>query len=95
MMLGLPIIGLATTEMATVVENDVTGYVDTHVDNLIAYMQALLANPAAAQRLSKEARRYARERFNIERFSRDWDETFSFVAGERPTSLRAAVPVLG
>lgn len=33
-MVGLPIIGLATTEMVTVVENG-SGYVDTDVDKLV------------------------------------------------------------
>ena len=32
MMLGMPIIGLATTEMVTAVQNGVNGYVDTNVD---------------------------------------------------------------
>ena len=35
MMIGIPIVGLATTEMVTVVENGVSGYLDTNVDNLI------------------------------------------------------------
>ncbi len=42
MLLGMPVIGLATTEMATVIENGVSGYVDTDVDALIAHMQRLL-----------------------------------------------------
>ena len=43
MMIGMPIIGLATTEMATAVVNGVNGYVDTNVDRLIEHMQRLLA----------------------------------------------------
>src|SRR5436305_383123 len=31
MMLGMPVVGLATTEMATVIENGVSGYVDTDI----------------------------------------------------------------
>jgi glycosyltransferase involved in cell wall biosynthesis len=46
---------------------------------LIACMQELLANPAHAARLGDAARRYARERFHIGRFARDWDRTFRFV----------------
>ena len=81
MMIGMPIIGLATTEMVTVVENGVSGYVDTNIDRLIERMQELLNRPAEAYRMSANARRYAQERFNIQRFSRDWDEAFALVTG--------------
>ena len=84
-MIGMPIIGLATTEMVTAVENGVSGYMDTDVDRLIARMRELLADPGAAQRLSAGARRLARERFNIARFSRDWDRAFRLAAGTRTT----------
>ncbi len=89
MMIGLPIIGLATTEMAPTIENGVSGYVDTNVDRLIEVMQELLANPAEARRLGQGAQRYARERFNIERFSRDWDEVFRLVTGKQAALLPA------
>lgn len=79
MWLGLPIIGLATTEMATVIHNGVSGYVDTDVDRLIARMRELLDEPSTARRLGDGARRYAREQFAIERFVRDWDQAFTDV----------------
>jgi glycosyltransferase involved in cell wall biosynthesis len=41
LMLGIPIIGLATTEMVTVVENGVSGYLDTSVEQLTAHMRDL------------------------------------------------------
>jgi glycosyltransferase involved in cell wall biosynthesis len=81
MMVGLPIVGLATTEMVTVIENGVHGYVDTDVTKLIGRMQALIRDPAEAQRLGANARRYAEERFNIRRFARDWEDTFAYVTG--------------
>ena len=88
MMIGMPIIGLATTEMATTVENGVSGYVDTRVDKLIARMQELLAEPVMAQRLGEGARRYAQARFNIERFTRDWDAAFRLATDDsRPSSM--------
>jgi glycosyltransferase involved in cell wall biosynthesis len=79
MMIGMPIVALATTEMATVIDDGVSGYVNTDVPTLIACMQELLANPAHAAMLGNAARRYARERFHIGRFARDWDRTFRFV----------------
>jgi hypothetical protein len=81
MMVGMPIIGLATTEMVTAIENGVNGYVHTDLEFLIDRMQELLADPGEARRLSAGARRVARERFNIQRFARDWERTFAEVTG--------------
>ncbi|MBF6599138.1 MAG: glycosyltransferase family 4 protein [Dehalococcoidia bacterium] len=83
MMLGMPVIGLATTEMATVIENGVSGYVDTDARRLIAVMQDLLRDPAEARRLGEGARRLAEQRFNIRRFAGDWDDAFALVTGAR------------
>lgn len=90
MMVGMPIIGLATTEMATAVENGVSGYVDTDLGRLVDRMHDLLANPLEARHLGEGARRRARERFDIRRFARDWEDTVRFVAG---AARSAAVPV--
>jgi glycosyltransferase involved in cell wall biosynthesis len=81
MMAGMPIIALATAEMVTVVENGVSGYVHTDERRLVEYMQALIADPALACRLGQGARRCAEERFNIERFARDWSDVFALVTG--------------
>jgi glycosyltransferase involved in cell wall biosynthesis len=74
MMLGMPVVALATTEYATAVENGVSGYADTSVERLIERMRALLDDPAEARRLGEGARRTALERFGIERFVRDWND---------------------
>ena len=73
MMLGMPIVGLATTEMATAIENGVSGYVDTDVDRLIERMGDLLDDLDLARKLGAGARYAAKQRFNIERFAADWD----------------------
>jgi len=73
MMLGLPILGLATTEMATAIVNGVNGFVDTSPDRLIDWMKELIADRILASELSAGAYQIARERFGIERFARDWD----------------------
>jgi len=83
MMVGLPIIGLATTEMVMVVENGVSGYLDTNSSNLVECMQTLLNDQALAYYLSEGARRTARQLFNIERFAQDWLEAFRLVTGNR------------
>lgn len=87
MMVGLPVIGLATTEMVTAVENGVSGYVDTDINRLVEHMQRLLADPQEACRLGGEARRTARERFNIHRFVSDWNKVFALVTENEPEDI--------
>jgi glycosyltransferase involved in cell wall biosynthesis len=77
---GLPVIGLATTEMATAVPDGVAGYVDTDVDRLVAHMQRLLLDHEEARRLSAGARQVAAERFGIDRFAADWDRVLGEAA---------------
>jgi ADP-heptose:LPS heptosyltransferase len=84
MHLGIPIVGYATTEMATAVVNHVSGYVDTDLDILLQRMAYLLAAPDMARRLGEGARRRAQERFSLERFVRDWDRTLTGFVGSRP-----------
>ncbi|WP_136414518.1 glycosyltransferase family 4 protein [Herbaspirillum sp. ST 5-3] len=76
MMIGMPIVALATTEMATVIDDGVSGYVNTDLSILISRMRELLDDPAHAAKLGENARRHAMERFGIERFVRDWDSVF-------------------
>jgi hypothetical protein len=88
MMVGLPIIGLATTEMVTAVQNGVSGYVDTNITNLVKRMKDLLRWPQDARRLGAAARRYALERFNIRRFVRDWNSALAVITGTKVTMPR-------
>ena len=81
MMAGLPVITFATAEMATVIENGVSGYTATHLAPLLAHMQALLDDPHLARQLGEGARRTARDRFSIGRFSSDWDAALRHVTG--------------
>ena len=83
MMVGLPIVGLATTEMPMVVENGVSGFLDTEPSRLAAPMRELLRDCGLAVRLGEGARRAALELFNIGRFARDWDDALRLVTGAR------------
>lgn len=83
MMLGMPIVALATTEMATTIENDVSGYAHNDVDWLTDRMNDLIADPSLARRLGAGAQRIARERFAIDRFARDWLAAFEAVTDVR------------
>ena len=81
MMIGLPIVGLATTEMATAVEDGVTGFLSNDPARLIGPMRTLLEHQGLALEMGERARRAARDRFSIGRFAGEWEETFSTVAG--------------
>lgn len=79
--IGMPVVALATTELPTVIEHGVSGYVSCNLDELIENMRGLLANPDAARRIGANARQVARERFGLERFARDWNAAFARVTG--------------
>ncbi len=94
MSIGMPIVALATTEMPTVIDDGVQGFIDTDIDRLVERMQALVADPALARELGARARERARERFHIDRFTRDWDRALREVTGRtrpgtRPRTMRA------
>ncbi len=71
-MVGLPIVGLATTEMSVAIQNGISGYIHTNVDYLIEKMNHLITDPTKAMEMSKAAKAIAQERFNIDRFANDW-----------------------
>jgi glycosyltransferase involved in cell wall biosynthesis len=90
MMLGLPIVALATTEMPTVIENGVTGYIDTSVSRLVDAMHELLNEPKLARAMGERAREVARARFGISRFAREWDAVLREAVGAPAASRRGA-----
>ena len=77
MMTGLPVIGLATTEMPVTVKNNYSGFVDTNVNVLINKMDMLLEDHQKAKELGKGAKETALEKFSIKRFTEDWLQTFT------------------
>jgi glycosyltransferase involved in cell wall biosynthesis len=90
MMIGMPVIGLATTEMVRAIENGRSGYVDTDLSVLVERMKELLVAPGEAARLGEGARRRARERFGIDRFVADWNRAFAEVTNTNPRHSRPA-----
>jgi glycosyltransferase involved in cell wall biosynthesis len=90
MMIGLPVVGLATCELASVIENGVSGVVDTSLERLVDAMRELVRDPGEAARLGAGARRTAVERYAIDRFVEDWDAVLTEVAGRRRPRATAA-----
>lgn len=81
MMVGTPVVGLATTELVSVIRDGDNGFIDTRVERLVEAMQRLLREPALAQALGEAGRRTALERFNIGRFVDDWCRVLQEAAG--------------
>jgi len=82
MAIGLPIIGLATTEMAVTINNGISGYIHTNRDWLIEKMQLLLDNPHLAKELGMSAKETAERKFNISRFAQDWLNAFNLIIAQ-------------
>ena len=92
MMLGMPVVGLATTEMATVVRerrHRLRRHGPRRGSSSACASCSTTAGEAA--RLGAGARRYALERFGIERFVRDWDDVARACVGG-PDRRAVAVP---
>jgi glycosyltransferase involved in cell wall biosynthesis len=83
MMIGMPVVAPATTEIVSVIRSGVNGYVDTNRAALAGAMQELLRDPALARRWGEAARETALERFGIGRFVRDWSAVLAEVTGTR------------
>jgi glycosyltransferase involved in cell wall biosynthesis len=72
MQMGMPVLGLATTEAVAAVPSD-AGVLATRVDTLVEAAQWLLDEPGAAARLGARARQVALARYGLDRFLADWD----------------------
>lgn len=87
MMLGMPVVGMATTEMPTVITDGISGYVHTDLRCLIRKMETLLLDRNLAERLGRSARTVALDRFNIKRFTREWELLFRKVIRQKKPDL--------
>lgn len=80
MMVGVPVVGLATTELVTVIDDGRTGFIATDPDRLVSAMERLLEDPALALEVGRRGQAVARERFGIERFTTAWVTLLSDLA---------------
>lgn len=91
MTIGMPVVALATTELPTVIEDGVNGYISCDPGVLIARMRGLIADPGLARALGARARETARERFGLDRFRRDWNAAFAEAIALNQHAERALV----
>jgi hypothetical protein len=77
MMLGVPLVAMATTEYVTVIKDGISGFIHTDIDYLIEKMKMLLNDHSLAARIGEDGKQVARERFNINRFASQWKSIFT------------------
>ncbi len=79
MMVGMPVVALSTTEITSVIKNGVNGYADTNIQKLVVYMHLLLENEELAHEIGRGAKITAQQKYNIHRFSKDWEQLFTLL----------------
>lgn len=79
MQLGMPVVGLATTEVVEAVPPE-AGVLSTSVDTLAGAASDLLADAERARLMGKAARAAALTRYGLPRFLREWDQLLEEVA---------------
>jgi len=76
MMLGMPVVAVASTETALAVPPE-AGLVTTRPDALSAAVRELCHDLDRARAMGAQARSHALERFGLARFLADWDEVLA------------------
>jgi hypothetical protein len=89
MHLGMPVVALATTEVAEAVPPG-AGVVSTDVDVLAAALAELVADRARAEEMGAEARAAALARYGLQRFLGDWETCLAAAAPGTPQRRAAA-----
>jgi glycosyltransferase involved in cell wall biosynthesis len=80
MHLGMPVVAFATTEAVEAVPPG-AGILSTNKARLREGARRLVADPAEAAQLGKNAREAALERYGLARFLADWDRLLAEVTG--------------
>lgn len=80
MHLGMPVVGLATTEAVEAVPPD-AGVLSTDVTRLVSALREFAHEPAWARHLGKQARETALARYGLSRFLADWDRMIDEAIG--------------
>ena len=82
MMLGMPVVAVASTETAVAVPAG-TGVVTTRPDELAAAVGELCHDADLARAVGAQARAHALKRFDLARFLREWDDVLAGVVADQ------------
>ncbi|NGM87501.1 glycosyltransferase family 4 protein [Parapusillimonas sp. SGNA-6] len=88
MLAGVPVVGVAATELPTVIVNEHNGFVHTDKELLVDVMRTLIDDPGLARRWGAAGQATARKRFGMARFIADWQDVIAEVTATRPASAR-------
>ena len=91
MHLGMPVVGLATTEAPRAVPPE-AGFLSNDIDELVAELRRLRADPAYAAARGRDARAYALRHHSHDAFIRRWDDVFSEAVAAGAESRSVAAP---
>lgn len=80
MLLGMPVVALATTEAVEAVPPE-AGVISTRLATLTAALRSFVDDPARARQAGKAARAAALSRYGLGRFLSDWDRVLAQSAG--------------
>jgi Glycosyl transferases group 1 len=86
---GIPIVGLPTTALPSVVRDGEEGFLAADVDTLVSRMCQLVDDRNLALQMGARARRTAQERLCIERFVDDWLRVLADVVAGRAAAALA------
>lgn len=78
MLLGMPVVALATTQVPEVVPRE-AGVISTRVDTLVGAVRDLMHDRARAAAMGQAGRAAALARHGLDRFLADWDALFAEV----------------
>lgn len=76
MMIGIPVVALATTEAPLYIKNGYNGYIHNDIDYLIDKMKILLGIDSIRLSIGNKGRTTAKEAFDIQRFTLEWEKVF-------------------
>ncbi|KAA9376909.1 glycosyltransferase [Microbispora cellulosiformans] len=79
MMIGMPVVALATTEAVEAVPPE-AGVVSTKIPSLLRALDRFANEPELAAQAGKAARAAALARYNLDRFHADWDRLLGSIA---------------
>ncbi|MVN20338.1 glycosyltransferase [Mucilaginibacter arboris] len=88
MMTGMPVVGLATTDLPALISSEVSGFADSDLNYLICKMKVLLDNQQLAIQMGLEARKTALQRFNQNRFLKDWKQMLENTIASKPLLIK-------
>jgi len=83
LMLGMPVVGLATTALPTIVSNKISGFADSDLNYLICKMQSLLDDHQLAVQIGSEAHKAALQHFSLGRFLLEWKQVLKNAVADK------------